>query len=67
MLCRKENMLNTKIKLEIGFAIISQHIRSFKPLAIYCVSTVWFVSDIAGNSIGRLSYDMVSVEIKLFS
>ena len=36
---------------------LTYEIRNFKPLAIFCCCTAWFVSDLVGNPEDRFSRD----------
>ena len=38
-------------------------IKNFKPLAIFCGSTAWFVSDLVGNPKDRSSHNQAHIEL----
>ena len=50
---RKPAFAYAKTKTQIRFTVT--YIRNFKPLAIFCSLTAWFVSDLVGNPEDRFS------------
>ena len=47
--------------MEGTIPLLSKFIRNFKPLAIFCICTTWFVSDLVGNPEDRFFHNEAGI------